>query len=254
MRPWLGDELAYAAVSPTDSVVLAAVADRPRAEALVARVGNLSAAEQYRGVRVLLAGTTAIAFVGGYLAVGTEAAVRAAVDREQGEGDRLADRAAFRRTLDGAPAGRTLTAYASADGVRQVLVPRAGLLGTLGALLGGPGLTGRGRGADRGGGRAARPRAAGRRGARGRGVRARAARARPEPAVAYLGVRGALRLVRLLDRLGAGADGRRGSASSSPARRASTSTATCSRRSTASSPSPSPARRTTLRQAAARRS
>ena len=37
VRPWLGDELAYAAVSPADSVVLAAVADRPRAEALVAR-------------------------------------------------------------------------------------------------------------------------------------------------------------------------------------------------------------------------
>ena len=204
VRPWLGDELAYAAVSPADSVVLAAVADRPRAEALVARVGNLSAAEQYRGVRVLLAGTTAIAFVGDFLAVGTEAAVRAAVDREQGEGDRLADLAAFRRALSGAPADRTLTAYASADGVRQVLVPRDGLPGTLGALLARPGLIAAGAAltAEEGGLRA-HVRLAG-------GAPADAAFAPvllervPESAVAYLGVRGAPRLVRLLDRLGAG--------------------------------------------------
>jgi hypothetical protein len=112
VRPWLGDELAYAAVSPADSVLLAAVADRPKAEALVARIGNLSAAQEYRGVRVLVAGRTALAFVGGFLALGTEPAVRAAVEREQGEGDRLADADAFARVLARAPADRTLVAYA----------------------------------------------------------------------------------------------------------------------------------------------
>ena len=99
VRPWLGDEIAYAAVSPTDSVVLAAVADRPKAEALVARIGNLSAAERYRGVRVLVAGPTALAFVGDFLAVGTEAAVHAAVDRDQGDGERLADLPAYRASV-----------------------------------------------------------------------------------------------------------------------------------------------------------
>ena len=49
------------------------VADRQRAEQLVARVGNLSGAEQYRGVRVLVAGRSAIAFAGGFLAVGARA-------------------------------------------------------------------------------------------------------------------------------------------------------------------------------------
>ena len=140
VRPWLGDELAYAAVSPADSIVLAAVADRPRAEALVARVGNLSGASAYRGVQLLVAGTTAIAFVGDFLAVGTEPAVRAAIDRDQGEGDRLADAAPFRRALEGAPAGRSLTAYASAAGVREVLAPRPGAAGLLGRLLDRPGL------------------------------------------------------------------------------------------------------------------
>jgi hypothetical protein len=205
VRPWLGDELAYAAVSAADSVVLAEVADRPRAEALVARVGNLSSAAQYRGVRVLLAGTTAIAFVGDFLAVGTEPAVRAAVDREQGEGERLADLAAYRAALAGAPADRTLTAYASAAGVRLLLVPRAGLLGTLGALLDRPGLTAAGAAltAEAGGLRAS-VRLAG--GAPEDAAFAPVLLERvPESAVAYLGVRGAPRLVRLLERLGAGA-------------------------------------------------
>ncbi|MET0817686.1 MAG: DUF3352 domain-containing protein, partial [Solirubrobacteraceae bacterium] len=63
IRPWLGDEAAYAAVSPTDTLLLAAVADRARAEALVARIGNLDTAATHRGVRVLSAGPTSLAFV-----------------------------------------------------------------------------------------------------------------------------------------------------------------------------------------------
>jgi Protein of unknown function (DUF3352) len=140
VRPWLGDELAYAAVSPADSLVLAEVADRPGAEALVARIGNLSGAAQCRGVRVLVAGPTALAFVGDFLAVGTEAAVRAAVDRDQGDGRRLSDLAAYEHAADGAPADRSVVAYASAAGVREVLAPRGGPLGALGALVDRPGL------------------------------------------------------------------------------------------------------------------
>jgi hypothetical protein len=204
VRPWLGDELAYAAVSPADSVVLAEVADRPGAEALVARIGNLSAAAQYRGVRVLVAGPTALAFVGDFLAVGTEAAVRAAVDRDQGEGERLSDLAAYERAADGAPADRSVVAFASAAGVREVLAPRDGLLGILGALLERPGLVAAGAAvtAEAGGLRA--------------NVRLQGGAPRdaafepvllervPERAAAYLGVRGALQLARLVERLGAG--------------------------------------------------
>ena len=203
VRPWLGDEIAYAAVSPTDSVVLAAVADRPKAEALVARIGNLSAAERYRGVRVLVAGPTALAFVGDFLAVGTEAAVRAAVDRDQGDGARLADLPAYRRASAGRPAERSVDAYASAAGVRTVLAPRDGLLGALGALLDRPGLTAAGASLT----------------AESEGLRTHVRLAGgaprdaafepvllervPERAAAYLGVRGALRLMRVLGRLGA---------------------------------------------------
>jgi hypothetical protein len=203
VRPWLGDELAYAALSPSDSLVLAAVADRPKAQALIARIANLSSSRRYRGVRVLLAGPTALAFVGGFLAVGTEAAVEAAVDRAHGTGERLSELPAYRHAAEGRPDDRSLDAYASAAGVREVLASRDGLLGTLGALLDRPGLTAAGASVS----------------AEERGLRARVRLAGgaprdssfepellervPERAAAYVGVRGAPRLLRVLGRLGA---------------------------------------------------
>jgi hypothetical protein len=204
VRPWLGDELAYAAVSPADSLVLAEVADRPRAETLVARIGNLSGAAEYRGVRVLVAGPTALAFVGDFLAIGTEAAVRAAVDRERGDGARLADLGAYRHADDGAPADRSVVAYASAAGVREVLAPRDGLLGALGALLDRPGLEAAGAAVTaEDDGLRAHVRLAG--GApRDAAFEPLLLERVPEDAAAYVGVRDAGRLVRLLERLGAG--------------------------------------------------
>ena len=202
VRPWLGDELAYAAVSPSDSIVLAAVADRPRAEALVARVGNLSGAAEYRGTRLLVAGATAIAFVGDFLAVGTEPAVRAAIDRAAGEGPRLADVGSYRRALQDAPAGRSLTAWASAAGVREVLAPREGLAGTLGTLVDRPGLQAAGAALTaQDGGLRADVHLVG--GAQPDVAFAPVLLERvPEGAVAYLGVRGAARLAGLAERLG----------------------------------------------------
>jgi Protein of unknown function (DUF3352) len=204
VRPWLGDELAYAAVSPADSLVLAEVADRAGAEALVARIGNLSGAAQYRGVRVLVAGPTALAFVGDFLAVGTEAAVRAAVDRDQGDGRRLSDLAAYEHAADGAPADRSVVAYASAAGVREVLAPRGGPLGALGALVDRPGLVAAGAAvtAEEGGLRAHVRLAGG--APRDAAFEPLLLERIPEDAAAYLGVRGAPRLARLLERLGAG--------------------------------------------------
>ena len=203
VRPWLGDELAYAAVSPTDSIVLAAVADRERAAALVARVGNLNSASAYRGVQLLVAGTTAIAFVGDFLAIGTEPAVRAAIDREQGEGDALRDAAPFRRALEDAPAGRSLTAYASAAGVREVLAPRAGAAGLLGRLLDRPGLQAAGAaltGEEDGLRVSARLSGGAPDDAAFEPVLLERV---PERAAAYLGVRSAARLAGLAERLGA---------------------------------------------------
>ena len=202
VRPWLGDELAYAAVSPADSVVLAAVADRGEAQALVDRIGDLDAAERYQGVPVLVVGPTAVAFVGEFLAVGTEAAVHAAVDRDQGAGEPLSELPAYRRATADRPEERSLDAYASAAGVRTLLAQRDGPLGVLGALLDRPGLTAAGASLT----------------AEGRGLRARVRLAGgaprdaafepmllervPEAAAAYAGIRSALRIGRVLGRLG----------------------------------------------------
>ena len=64
IRPWLGDEAAYAAVSPADMLLLAAVADRPRARRSCARVGNLdTAADATAACACRARGPTALAFV-----------------------------------------------------------------------------------------------------------------------------------------------------------------------------------------------
>ena len=203
VRPWLGDEVAYAATSATDSLVLAAVADRPKAQALVARIGNLDAAERYRGVAVLQAGASALAFVGeDFLAVGTLPAVRAAIDRAAGEGDALADSGAYGRAAEDRPPERSLDAYASADGVRTVLAPRTGALGVLGALLDRPGLSAAGAAVSaEDAGLRANVRAVG--GApRGAGFSPVLLERVPEAAAAYAGARNGPRLAQLVASLG----------------------------------------------------
>ena len=202
VRPWLGDELAYAATSPADSVVLAAVRNRARAQALIARVRNLSSSARYRGVRVLAAGPTAIAFAGDFLAVGTEPAVHAAIDLAQGDGDALSDLPAYRRASEGQPDDHSLDAYASAAGVRDILVRREGVLGALGALLERPGLEAVGASltAERRGLRAHVRLAGG--APRGASFEPALVERVPERAAAYVGVRSAARLTRLLARLG----------------------------------------------------
>ena len=173
----------------------------------MARIGNLSAAAEYRGVRVL-ARRADRAGVRRRLPRGRHRAGGARRGRPRAGGGRAARRPAPRssaRRAD-APADRTLVAYASGDGVRQVLAPRDGLLGALGALLDRPGARRRGRGADRRGGRAARARAARRRGAQPdaafepvlRGARARRT---PPPTSGCAARRGSCGCV---ERLGAG--------------------------------------------------
>jgi hypothetical protein len=205
VRPWLGDEAAYAAVSTADTLLLASVADRAGAEALVARIGNLDRAAAYRGVRVLSAGPTSLAFVrDDVLAVGSEAAVRAAVDRAQGEGAALADATPYGRATADRPVERTLDVYASPEGVREVLAARGGLAGALGALLDRPGLEAAGAAfAAEPAGLRMHARLAG--GDPGTAAYTPVLVERvPEAAVAYLGMRSASRLVRILGTLGGG--------------------------------------------------
>jgi hypothetical protein len=203
LRPWLGDEVAYAVLTPADSVVLAAVADRPRAEARLARA-DLADAERYRGTRVRLAGDTAIAFAGGFLAVGTEAAVHAVIDRSQGAGERLDELQDYRDATADLPDARSVDAYMSAAGVRTLLAARDGLPGAVGELLERPGLTAVAASLT------AEPRTLRARvrlsgGATGgTGFEPQLMQRLPDSAAAYFGIRGAQRLVALLERLGAG--------------------------------------------------
>ena len=177
----------------------------------MARIGNLDTAATHRGVRVLSAGPTSLAFVrDDVLAVGTAAAVRGAIDRAQGEGDALAGAPLYERATADRPGGRTLDLYASAQGVREVLAARDGLLGTAGTLLDREGLEAAAASlaAEEDGLRVAARLAGG--GSEDASFTPVLVERVPEAAVAYLGVKTVSRLIRVLGRLGGRPDRRRG--------------------------------------------
>jgi hypothetical protein len=86
--------------------------------------------------------STTLAFVSHYLVIGTASGVRAAIDVAAAKAPSLAGDTAYRRAAANEPAGRVLDAYASAAGVRRLLVAQGGLLGALGVLLYQPALSG----------------------------------------------------------------------------------------------------------------
>jgi hypothetical protein len=108
IRPWLGDEAAFALLpsdgARPDPLLIAAVRDRPKAEALAERLRD-------RG--------TGAAFDDGFLLIGSERAVNAALARRP----HLADAPSYKAAAKDRPAGRTLDAYASAAGLHQLLKP-----------------------------------------------------------------------------------------------------------------------------------
>lgn len=134
VRPWLGDEAGLALLDsggPAANVLLVlAVRDEPKAQGQLLRAAGASGGIDHRGIAVRRFGGVAAAFVGGFLALGQEAAVKAAVDcHREGENAPCLGPAA------GQPADRALDVRLSRDGVRRVLRPQAGALGALGALL-----------------------------------------------------------------------------------------------------------------------
>lgn len=108
IRPWLGDEAALALLpsdgARPDPLLIAAVRDRPKAEALIERVRD-------RGLGA--------AFSDGFLLIGSERAVRAALARRP----RLADAPSYKAAAKDRPGDRTLDAYASAAGLHELLRP-----------------------------------------------------------------------------------------------------------------------------------
>jgi hypothetical protein len=146
IRPWLGKEAAVALLdtgtSTAGALIVLDVADVGKARAFVTRIGA-GAGGSYRGVRLYQhAGGGEFAFVSRYLVLGQDASVRAAIDVVAGHAPSLASDPSYRAAADGEPADRVLDAYASAAGVRRLLVAQGGLLGAVGVLLYQPALSG----------------------------------------------------------------------------------------------------------------
>jgi hypothetical protein len=146
IRPWLGKEAALAMLgsspSAADSLMVLDVRDRRRARAFVDAAGARPSGA-YRGRTLLrLRSRAELAFVGRYLALGQDWAVRAAIDVASHRSSSLASSPAYRNAASGEPASRVLDAYASTAGLRDLLASRGGLLGALQVLLSQPRLIG----------------------------------------------------------------------------------------------------------------
>ena len=146
VRPWLGDEAAVALLDSgqeaADALVVLSVRDRAKAEGMLSRVAGSDRGVEHRGVAVRELGAVRGAFVGGFLVIGQDAAVRAAVDLDQGRGEPLSAARGYVAATTERPDERTVDLYASPDGVRRVLRPAAGAAGVLGAFLDNPALAG----------------------------------------------------------------------------------------------------------------
>ncbi len=142
--PWLGREAAFAVLDTPGSIAgsLIVLDVRNLARARASLAGDGAAPDgAYRRVPLLREPSgTVLALVGHYLVLGQAASVASAIDVASGRMPSLAASVAYQRAAAGEPAGRVLDAYASASGVRRALLPRRGLLGTLGMLLDDPAL------------------------------------------------------------------------------------------------------------------
>jgi hypothetical protein len=102
VRPWLGNEAAFALLPGREPLLLASVRDPRKAEAWRARQ------------------TTPTAFAGGFMLIGSQAAIGAAQHRHAA----LADAPSFKQAAKGRPQERTLDAYATATALQQLLPQR----------------------------------------------------------------------------------------------------------------------------------
>ena len=146
VRPWLGEEAAFALLdtgaSRADSLLLLSVRDRPKAEAFLGRASGSRGSTTYRGVPIQRFTGVSVAFAGGFMAIGQDSAVRAAIDRAQGRGAAFSTSVAYRRATGERPEERVVDVVVTFDGVQRVLAPAPGFLGALGGLLSHPDLIG----------------------------------------------------------------------------------------------------------------
>lgn len=133
---WVGDEVALAAVpgaaGEPEPLLLVAVADPEAATAFLEDLGGLPQREEHRGVEVdAYDPGFAAAQREGFLAIGTDAAVRASIDATAEEDGSLEDSAAAEEFRDLLPERRLADAYVSEDGIAQLLEGRGGVAGQL---------------------------------------------------------------------------------------------------------------------------
>jgi len=147
VSPWLGDEAALALLGPqggtAGSLVLLSVRDQAKAKAFVAEGARRSGPSRtYKGVTLARYGAVYAAFIGDFLVLGQRASLQEAVDLHQGRGEALARDPTFGKLTARLPADRVADAYATADGLRRLLVPAGGALGVAGVVLDRPNLRG----------------------------------------------------------------------------------------------------------------
>ena len=146
VRPWLGGEAAFALTdtgTPRANVlIIASVKDRPKAEGFLSRVVGAQTGTQWRGVVLRRFSNLTAAFVGEYLVIGQDDAVRETIDISKGRRGALTANPAYERVSSEQPGERSADAWASAQGVRRVLRPLSGVGGVLGAVLDHPRLQG----------------------------------------------------------------------------------------------------------------
>ena len=143
--PWLGNEAALALIPDRGgrarSLILLEVSDRALARSFLARAVGQERRSSYRGIDVRAYGQLATAFMGPFLAIGQPENVRASIDAWAGRARSLAHLATFVRARRGIPdRDRLLFAYASRTGLRRVLRPQPGLGGRLARLADDPDL------------------------------------------------------------------------------------------------------------------
>jgi hypothetical protein len=144
VEPWLGDEAALAfldaGTATAGSLVVVQVTDEQQARAFLDRNPRRPTTREYKGEPIAEYGTVNVAFKDGYLLVGQNQSVQAAMDRANDRGRSLDEVPEYRQATRERPAGRVVSAYATADGLRRLLVPQGDLIGGLAVLLDQPAL------------------------------------------------------------------------------------------------------------------
>jgi uncharacterized protein DUF3352 len=146
VEPWLGDEASFALMdsgnATAGSLIAIEVTDEEQARKFLGRNPRQAIRKDYKGHETIRYGQVTTSFVRGFLVIGQDPTVQAAIDRDKTGARPLTVDATYKRAVEGLPDGRVVTAYASADGLRRLLVPQGDVLGALATVLDRPALEG----------------------------------------------------------------------------------------------------------------